>query len=386
MFEAFYHFHKKPFQLAPNPDLLYKSLKHRKALAYLEYGLTENVGFIVLTGEVGSGKTTTVQHVLKKTGEAFNIAMIRNTSVTAEQMLRMIISEFELESPSEDKSDLIETLYAFLIKQYEARRRILLVIDEAQNLSSEALEEVRMLSNLQSDNFALIQILLVGQPELLQTLRKPEMKQFAQRVAVHYHLTVLDAEDSKKYIKHRVQQAGGRSDLFTPPAIRRIYELSGGVPRSINLICQAALVYGFADEAPRISRNIVQQLAEDGIGVGIEPAEPPSPSVSPDGQHASDSPESIARRLTLLESHLQLLLAIKEGGLTGDADNPETSSRSNDRLVDAFRELQERHAQLSEKYAALEQKYLDLSQLQSGAETNRQTSFNPKVLKQHLVQ
>lgn len=381
MFESFYQFHKKPFQLAPNPDLLYKSPKHLRALTYIEYGLVENVGFIVLTGEVGSGKTTTIQYILNNLGDAFNVAMIRNTNVTAEQMLRMIISEFELEPSGEDKSDLIAALYTFLIEQYEKRRRILLVIDEAQNLSSEALEEVRMLSNLQSDNFALLQILLVGQPELLQTLRGPEMKQFSQRVAVHYHLAVLDAEESDKYINHRVQQAGGRSDLFTPAAIKRIHELSGGVPRSINLICQAALVYGFADDAPRICQNIVRQLEQDQIGVGIRPRTQELPLSPSDGQHASDFLDSISYRLNQLESHFHLLLTTMDDRLEEESDAPQISSLFKGRFLDAFRDLQLRYSELSGKYAVLEKKYLELSQLRSGNNTNRKTKFKPKVAK-----
>ena len=269
MYESFYCFREKPFQLAPNPDFLYKSEKHQNALTYLEYGLTENVGIIVLTGEVGSGKTTCAGFVLQKLDDCFDTAMLINTNITGDQMLQMICDEFELSSGGDGKAGLIDALNSYFIRQYEAGRRILLVIDEAQNLSAQALEEVRMLSNLQDGQDVLVQILLVGQPELLQTLKKKEMRQFTQRVAVHFHLTALDREDTLAYIDHRVVHAGGDKGLFTPAAMKMVYDLSGGIPRSINLVCQAALVYGFADEAERITQDIIRQITKDRIGVGI---------------------------------------------------------------------------------------------------------------------
>lgn len=270
MYENFYRFRLKPFQLAPNPRFLYKSAKHQKALTYLEYGLAENVGIIVLTGEVGSGKTTCAQYILQQLGDGFDIAMIANTNVSSGEMLRMVQSEFDIDGAPSDKAAVIESLNYHFIAQYEAGIRTLLVIDEAQNLSAEALEEVRMLSNLQADQYALLQILLIGQPELFETLKQPAMRQFTQRVAVSYHLTALDQDETAVYIAHRVKTAGGPDGLFTPAAVDAIYELSGGVPRSINLICQAALVYGFADEADTISQDIIHQIREDRIGVGIE--------------------------------------------------------------------------------------------------------------------
>lgn len=290
MFEEFYGFREKPFQLAPNSDYLYKSVKHKNALSYLEYGLTENVGIIVLTGEVGSGKTTLVQYVLKKLGKEFDTAFISNTNITAGQMLRMVQSEFEISIEDRDKAAVIESLNRFFIDQYEQDRRPLLVIDEAQNLSSHALEEVRMLSNLQGKHRALLQIFLIGQPELLQTLKRAELAQFTQRVEVHFHLTALDEAETAEYIAHRLKIAGGREDIFKPKAMRMIYEISKGVPRSINLICQAALVYGFADESKTIGPNLIRQIVNDRIGVGIE-------SDSTD-EHGSDEAKAKAEKHT----------------------------------------------------------------------------------------
>ena len=293
MFENFYRFKDKPFQLAPNPEFLFKSEKHQNALTYLEYGLTENVGIIVLTGEVGSGKTTTVMHVLNQIGDGFDTAMITHTNITSDQMLRMVHSEFEIESKETDKVAVLEALNEHLIALYAAGKRALLVIDEAQNLSAKALEEIRMLSNLQSNHHALLQILLVGQPELLETLKKPEMRQFSQRVAVHFHLTALDKVETTAYIVHRVHKAGGRADLFTPAAVDMIYDLSGGIPRSINLICQAALVYGFSDESERITQDTIKQINRDNIGMGIVPASQALGAqniVGPESFHPQEAP------------------------------------------------------------------------------------------------
>ena len=251
MYEQFYGFKEKPFQITPNPAFLYRSSKHDTALTYLEYGLTENVGFILLTGEIGSGKTTLVQYILGRLESDIEAAVIFNTNVSAEELLALILEEFEIPRPAGGKADVLTALNGFLVERYARRKRVLLIIDEGQNLSDQALEEVRMLSNLQSDDQSLLQIMLVGQPELIAKLKKPSMRQFSQRIAASYHLTGLDREETEKYIAHRLQKAGGQPDLFTPAAVDIIYKLSGGIPRAINLVCQAALVYGFAEGAAK---------------------------------------------------------------------------------------------------------------------------------------
>ncbi|UCF94526.1 MAG: AAA family ATPase, partial [Desulfobacterales bacterium] len=247
MYQKFYGLRDKPFQIVPNPTYLYKSLHHENALTYLEYGLSENVGFILLTGEIGSGKTTLIQYILNKLGGDTVAAVIFNTNVSADQLLGLILTEFELAFKEGDKAGTLDTLNQFLIQKYAEKKQVLLIIDEAQNLSAEALEEVRMLSNLQSEDQALLQIMLVGQPELIAKLRKPSLMQFTQRIAVSYHLASLTREETGNYIAFRLEKAGGRADLFSPEAVDLIHRLAGGIPRSINLLCQAALVYGFAD-------------------------------------------------------------------------------------------------------------------------------------------
>ncbi len=188
MYEKFYGFREKPFQIVPNPAYLYKSPKHEAALTYLEYGVAENVGFILLTGEIGSGKTTLVQYILGRLDTATEAAVIFNTNVSAEELLGLILEEFDVPRAAKDKAALLNALNQYLIDRYAQRKRVILIIDEAQNLSEKALEEVRMLSNLQSEDQCLLQIMLVGQPELVAKLKQPSLRQFTQRIAASYHL------------------------------------------------------------------------------------------------------------------------------------------------------------------------------------------------------
>ncbi len=269
MYEKFYGFREKPFQIVPNPHFLYLTSKHQNALTYLEYGLTEGVGFILLTGEIGTGKTTLIRYILNQIESEILTAVIFNTNVTADQLIILILQEFELE-PADDKAKNLDILYHYLIGTFSSGKRVLLIIDEAQNLSVEALEEVRMLSNLQSDEQALLQIMLVGQPELKDKLKSPRLAQFSQRIAVSYHLTALSRDDTKAYIASRLHRAGGNPDIFSEEAVERIFQVSKGIPRTINIISDSALVYGFADELKKISLEIVEQVIADKGGLGLE--------------------------------------------------------------------------------------------------------------------
>ncbi|MFO7740453.1 MAG: AAA family ATPase [Desulfatiglandaceae bacterium] len=270
MYEKFYGLKESPFQIVPNPAYLYKSVTHKRALTHLDYGLTQNLGFILLTGEIGSGKTTLIKYIQNHFGENTEGAVIFNTNVSANELLEMVLVAFGLSFESGYKARALNTLYHFLIDKYAAAKRILLIIDEAQNLQAEALEEIRMLSNLQTADQSLLQMMLVGQPELIQKLRQPSLQQFAQRIAVRYHLTGLNREETGEYIAFRLSKAGGSPDLFEPEAIDLIYDLSKGIPRSINVACEAAMVYGLADRAEVIGKDIVRQIIKDDFGVGLE--------------------------------------------------------------------------------------------------------------------
>jgi len=263
MYNEFYGFTKDPFLIVPDPNYLYMSPKHEEALARLAYGLKERQAVMLLTGEVGAGKTTLIRFVVSRLPSAVQAATITNSNLMAEPLLRMILAEFRLPAPlSADKSELIKNLQAHLENREMQNRRSLLIIDEAQNLPIDALEEIRMLSNFQVKNHSLIQILLVGQPELRARMRDPRCLQISQRVAVNYHITALNLDETRAYITYRLRRSGGNAELFTPDAMEMVYRLSRGIPRSINLTCDSALIYGFAEEVRIIDSAVVAKAAK----------------------------------------------------------------------------------------------------------------------------
>jgi general secretion pathway protein A len=308
MYEKFYGLSEKPFHIVPNPHFLYLSAKHQHALTYLEYGIREGMGFILLTGEIGTGKTTLIRHMLNHIEAEIEVAVIFNTNVTANQLLSLILQEFELEADGADKARNLDRIYQFLIQKYARRSRVLLIIDEAQNLSDEVLEEVRMLSNLQADDTLLLQIMLVGQPELKAKLKRPGLAQLTQRIAVNYHLMPLNREETGVYIASRLEKVGGDPELFSQEAVEEIYRASNGTPRSINLLCDSALVYGFADELQRIDKDVVLQvLADKGdLAWVMEPQAAVAPLPAQDEAVRHEFAE-LAQRLATLEKQVQEL-------------------------------------------------------------------------------
>ena len=306
MYEKFYGLKEKPFQIVPNPRYLYMSPVHDNALTYLEYGLMENVGFILLTGEVGTGKTTLVRYLLDRFESEKEIAVIFNTNVTADELLSLILQSFELEPEDGNKTKNLEILQQFLIDKYAENKQVLLIIDEAQNLSDEALEEVRMLSNLQSDEQNLLQIMLVGQPELKNRLQQPGHVPFAQRIAVNFFLSGLTDKETESYIAYRLEKAGGRLDIFNKEAVNMIYEASMGIPRSINLICDFALVYGFGHELETIDASIIKQVISDKGGMGIS-AETENKESSSSSYVEQEAGKADWARLQRLEDAVRLL-------------------------------------------------------------------------------
>ncbi|WP_020586967.1 ExeA family protein [Desulfobacter curvatus] len=270
MYTQFFNLKEKPFNLVPNPNYLYVSSRHQNAMAFLEYGLSEKIGFVMLTGEIGIGKTTLIRHLLNKIEGDMDVGVVFNTNVYSNDLIYLILNEFEV--PYEDgisKARALDIFYKFLIEKYADGRNVLLIIDEAQNLSHEVLEEIRMLSNLQTDEDLLIQIMIVGQPNLREMIENPKLEQFAQRISVSYHLAAMDIKETKAYISHRISRAGGDPCLFPSDVVEKIHEISGGIPRTINLLCDAVLVYAYADDKRAITRDLLDQVVEDKGGLGI---------------------------------------------------------------------------------------------------------------------
>ena len=306
VYEKFYGLKENPFQLTPNPSYLYLSEKHQDALTYLEYGLIQKSGFLLLTGEIGSGKTILVRHFLKEYCRKLTTAVITNTNVTADQLLSLVLIKFDIPFETMDKAVHLEKLERFLTKKYSRKNRALLIVDEAQNLSDEALEELRMLSNLQKEDDMLLQIFLVGQPDLRLRLKNRRLEQLAQRIAASYHLKRLTRQETAAYIAFRVKKARGRPDLFTDEAVLAVYKLSKGIPRMINLLSDAALVYGFAEGRDRIALSDVKQAARDKGGLGMQFNEP-APDPPPDEPAPAD--DDTADRIQHLEENLKKISA-----------------------------------------------------------------------------
>ncbi len=263
MYESFYGLKEKPFNLTPDPDYLYMSPGHENAYSHLEYAIQESKGFVVVTGEVGSGKTTLINYLLRKIPQAIHVGIINNTFVQPHELLKMICQEFDLEISNVDKTVLLTRFYQYLLDQYSRRERVILIIDEAQNLPEKSLEEIRMLSNLESEKHHLIQMILVGQPQLKEKLQRKRLEQFVQRVTVHCHLDALDKMQVEGYIRHRLAVAGAENlDLFDPEAIKAVYKHSHGIPRLINTICDSAFVYGYADDVKVIGRDLIEAVAQ----------------------------------------------------------------------------------------------------------------------------
>ena len=270
MYESYYGLKEKPFKILPDPGYLYMSQGHENAYTHLEYAIAENKGFVVITGEIGSGKTTLINYLLGKIEEDIKVGVITNTYVSPTQFLRMICQEFDLADENLDKSGMLHLLQGFLIRQFAERKRVVLIIDEAQNLTPKTMEEVRMLSNLEDEKNHLIQMILVGQPELKNKLKRRDLAQFAQRVTVHCHLNGLNASEVKEYILYRLKIAGSnRTDIFTDEAIELISLYSKGIPRIINILCDTALVYGYADNLEIIEKEIVENVIQERESTGV---------------------------------------------------------------------------------------------------------------------
>jgi general secretion pathway protein A len=270
MYEAFYGLREKPFSILPDPDLIYWGHNHLLAFAMLEFGVTNSAGFTVITGEVGSGKTTLLRYLLRRLDPRIAVGLISNTPRGTEGLLQWVM--MSLNQPYEASYPvLFERFHKFLRAEYGKGRRTVLIVDEAHNLGLDALEELRMLLNINADKDQFLQIILVGQPQLKEMLRRPELLQFAQRISSDYHLRPLKCDEVAKYINHRLTAVGARTQLFSPEACDMIANASLGIPRTINILCDTALVYGFAANRQQVGPDIVYQVIEDKKEFGILP-------------------------------------------------------------------------------------------------------------------
>jgi len=291
MYESFYGLTDKPFQLNPDPSFYFGSKQHRRATAYLEYGMHQNEGFIVVTGEVGAGKTTIVRGLLESLDqEKVVAATLVSTQLDADDTLRLVGAAFGIRTRDVAKSDVLMALEAFLINLTSKGKRCLLIVDEAQNLTARAVEELRMLSNFQYGNRALLQSFLVGQPEFREILQSPHMMQFRQRVIAACHIGPLDVNETRSYIEHRLKRAGASEDSLAilPEAFEAIFKASSGIPRRINSVCDRLLLMGYLSEKKQFNASDVEEVAreihEETLGSSGGSGQPYVPAV-PDQVH-----------------------------------------------------------------------------------------------------
>ena len=265
MYESYYGFNERPFQLSPDPRFFFASSHHQRALSYLQYGLDQGEGFIVVTGPIGTGKTTIARNLLNNLGDASIVAaQLVTTKLNPQELLELVVSEFNITVQGESKADLLQGIEQFLIQLHRQGKRALLLVDEAQNLPSESVEELRMLSNFQLDNKPLIQSFLLGQEELKGIIQAPNMEQFRQRIIASAHLKPLSNEEVKEYINHRLQQAGcNKEQVFSDAAFDLIYEKTLGVPRKINIFVDRLLLFGFLEELNSINVDAINEVAKE---------------------------------------------------------------------------------------------------------------------------
>jgi general secretion pathway protein A len=267
MYESYYGFSEKPFNLTPDPKYLYLSRRHSEAFAHLEFGRRERGGFILITGEVGTGKTTTARYFLSKLPEGTATAVVLYPALTAAELLKTIVEDLHAPTTGTSLKELVDAIHRFLLQSRAEGREVVLLIDEAQDLSIEVLEQIRLISNLETDTDKLIQIILMGQTELQDMLARRELRQLAQRVTARYHLTALSKPETEEYIRHRLTVAGGAGKVtFTPAALVTVHRQAYGVPRLINLICDRSLLAGYVKGTRIIHAGMVGEAAEEARG------------------------------------------------------------------------------------------------------------------------
>ena len=269
MYESYYGLTEKPFSIQPDPEYLFLSKRHNLAYTMLEYSIQNHAGYTVICGDIGCGKTTLVHHLINNYKDELTVGLLYNTPPHVEDIMQWVMMSFGL--PYEGLTDIAmhQNFQNILIKNFTSGKKAVLIIDEAQNLTINALEALRMLSNISVYKHQLLQVILVGQPQLKLMLMQPELEQFNQRVSVEFYLTPLETAEIKNYIQHRVKMAGRSEELFTEEAYQRIAEVSKGTPRKINILCDMVLVYGFSSESKIIDLELINEVIADKERYGV---------------------------------------------------------------------------------------------------------------------
>jgi general secretion pathway protein A len=331
MYESFFSLKEKPFNLTPDPGYFFMSRVHENAYLHLEYAVRENKGFVAIVGDVGCGKTTLVQYMLGNLLKDAETAVLNQTNVLPLEFLKMVSGEFGLETRGMDKAEVLSLIHQFLIRRYAEKRRVVLVIDEAQNLPSATFEEVRMLSNLESEREHLIQIILSGQPQLKARLEQGDLEQFVQRLSVQCYLGPLDERETEEYILHRLDVAGGKGRrIFDKEAIQAVANYSRGIPRMINVLCDTALVYGFGEGKRIVDTTLVEEAWKAKC---IQTAQAGQPVSSSNVDMAAREIQSIQERISSLEGKLDKM----EDALSGNISKLEKHAETTLHLLSVMR-------------------------------------------------
>lgn len=360
MYRQFFGFKEKPFKLVPDPRFLYMSEAHKAAISHLQYGLEERNGFVVITGEVGSGKTLLLRVLMNEIPRTTHVARIINTNFNAKELLEHILNEFGIETQDETKPRMISLLTQFLFKSFSEGRDAILIVDEAQNLSIDALEELRMVSNLETNTEKLIQIVMVGQPQLRYKLNLPDLEQLRQRVTVQYHIPALNAADTIGYVNHRLAVARGEPvEIFTPPAIGKIYEYSGGIPRLINVVSDAGLRFGYVEEKQTVDADLMAAVIEE-LQEGDDTTDEAAPSPAGSARALDVGILELNKKFQHLYDQMQKIY-VRKGEESRIAYERVLNVEKEMMAKEGLYNLQERERMIFEKEGEIHQKLLEVS-------------------------
>lgn len=269
LYAEFFGLRERPFTLLPDPSFLFWSPQHKRAFSVFEFGILSHAPITLITGEIGAGKTTLLRELLNRIEEDVTVGLVSNAQGGRGELLQWVLNALGIEHAQEASYvQMFQMLQDFLVAEYAAGRRVILIFDEAQNLSIEGLEELRLLTNINSGKDDLIQLILVGQPELRELVLHPNMRQLAQRVAASFHLKAMDADGVRDYIAHRLRKAGGTGEEFTPEAAAAVFRNTGGVPRLVNQLCDLSMLYAWSAELPQVDARTVESVLEDQVFFG----------------------------------------------------------------------------------------------------------------------